>query len=106
MITAAAACENEGRHSGPSGICLCVQGVGSVSDLLVKQGGESHDDQDKDKCYDKDKDNDKDKTILNCIYVSRELGVCQISWLVKHGGESHDDQDKDKYYDKDKDNTI
>ena len=50
-----------------------------MSDLLVKQGGESHDDQDKDKCYDKDKDNDKDKTILNCIYVSRELGVCQIS---------------------------
>ena len=45
MITAeaGAACENEGRHSGPSGICLCVQGVGSVSDLLVKQGGESRD---------------------------------------------------------------
>ena len=99
MITAAAACENEGRHSGPSGICLCVQGVGSVSDLLMKQGRESHNDKDNDKCYDKDtyndKDNKKDKTILNCIYVSRELGVCQISCLVKHGGESHDDLDKD-----------
>ena len=45
---------------------------------------------------------------LGFVYVSRELGVCQISCLVKHGGESHDDQNKDKYNDKDKDkdNTI